>query len=159
MEWWSLVATEPGDWGPQERPCQLLACQWDPWPPPRGRLCGDPAGGGGGAGVGREGDRRQMHRQTLSAPKILLQEPRYHLHPSVVLPASYLLTWKNKSHNEQSPSRIPAPRLGPALLWIPNSQGLASGCFQLFYSRNGVKQLICVCWIENTEDFENRAIY
>lgn len=30
-------------------------------PPPQGRLGGNPPGGGEGAGVGREGDRQQMH--------------------------------------------------------------------------------------------------
>lgn len=107
-----------------------------------------PPGGGEEAGVGREGDGQQMRGQTLSPtpprdPAAGTPIPRAPLrHAPRFLPFTRK---KHKSHNEQSPSHIPAPRLGLAPLWLPNSQGLARGYFQLFYSRNGVKWLIHVC--------------
>lgn len=112
-----------------------------------------------GAGVGGRW-RWLMCRQALSPPEILAAGTRI---PSAPLHCSPWLLLFNikayKSNNEQNPSHIPIPRLGPTLPRLPNSQGLPRGCFQLFYSRNNVKWLIHVCWAENIEEkFENRDI-
>ena len=117
-------------------------------PLPGGGWVETPPGGGEEAGVGREGDGQQMRGQTLSPtpprdPAAGTPIPRAPLrHAPRFLPFTRK---KHKSYNEQSPSHIPAPRLGLAPLWLPNSQGLARGYYQLFYSRNGVKWLIHVC--------------
>lgn len=107
----STVTTELVDCGSQERPRLLPPCPWDPAAPSLGK-----AEGGEDAGAGPGGRRRrplcgQTRRPRNSATGTLM--PSAPLHCS-----SHLLLFniqKYKSNNEQSPSHVPSPRLGPAL--------------------------------------------
>lgn len=109
---WSDGASWPlslGSGGLRRGPASSSPVSGTHGPLPREGWVETPSGGGEGAGVGCEGGRRQMQGQTLSAPRSCCSNPDTTCTPALF---SCLLPFhmkKYKSHNEQSPSHIPAP--------------------------------------------------